>query len=187
MLARFAIAGLFSFLGITTLLADDAAEKTVSVAEGKLSFAVPEGWEKTQPRSRIVEMEFTIPSADGDESPGRLTVMGAGGLVEANIDRWLGQFQQPDGTDTSKVAKIEKLKVGGHDVHYVDVSGTYRDMPGGPFAGGKAVLRDDYRMLAAIIETDKAGNYFFKLYGPKKTIAENEKSFRGLVNSLKTK
>ena len=38
-------------------------------------------------------------------------------------------------------------------------------------------------MLGAICQT-KAGNYFLKLYGPKKTIAASEKDFRALVESL---
>ena len=164
-----------------------AGDRTVAVAEGKLTFTTPEGWEKKEPKIRIIEAELHAPAAKGDEAPGRLTVMGAGGAIEANIDRWVGQFEQPDGSDTKKQAKTEKLKVNGNTVHYVDIAGTYRDMVGGPFAGGKTVLREDYRMLAAIVETDKAGNYFFKFYGPKATVAENEKAFRGLVDSLKAK
>ena len=41
-------------------------------------------------------------------------------------------------------------------------------------------------MLAAIVETEKLGNYFFKLYGPEKTIAANEASFQAMIDSLKT-
>ncbi len=44
----------------------------------------------------------------------------------------------------------------------------------GPVA--PAVERPNYRMLAAIIETGGAGNYFLKFYGPEKTVAANEKS-----------
>jgi hypothetical protein len=187
MLARIAFASLCSLIAVGLVTAEDkpAGDSTVTVGEGKITFKSPEGWEKKQPRIRIVEAEFAIPPAKDDEQPGRMTVMGAGGSIEANIDRWIGQFDQPDGSDTKKAAKIEKLKVNGQNVHYVDVAGTYRDMPGGPFAGGKTVLREDYRMLAAIIETEKAGNYFFKFYGPKATVAANEKAFRELVDSLK--
>lgn len=186
MLTRITFACLLA-LGMVAFVPVDARSAEVEVAEGKLTFTAPEGWEKKDPRIRIIEAEFSIPAAKGDEQPGRMTVMGAGGSVEANIDRWLGQFEQPGGKDSKDVAKIEKLKVNGQNVHYVDISGTYRDMPGGPFAGGKAVLREDYRMLAAIVETDKAGNYFFKFYGPQATVAANEKAFRSLVDSLKVK
>ena len=73
--------------------------------------------------------------------------------------------------------KVEKKTVGGSEVHVVDLAGTYKDTPGGPFAGGKTTLREDWRMLGAIIVTKDAGNYFLKLYGPKATITENEKGF----------
>jgi hypothetical protein len=58
---------------------------------------------------------------------------------------------------------------------------------GGPFAGGKTIMRENYRMLGAIIQTKDKGNYFLKLYGPKATIDENEKGFQELVKSLKVK
>ena len=73
-----------------------------------------------------------------------MTIMGAGGSVEANIDRWIGQFTQPDGSDTKKAAKIEQKKIGGQEVHLVDVAGTYKDQRG-PFAGGPVV---DTRAIA---------------------------------------
>jgi len=187
MLVRITLTALFSLSAVGLIAAQDkpAGDATVTVGEGKVAFKAPAGWEKKVPQIRIVEAEFAIPPAKGDEQPGRMTVMGAGGQIEANIDRWIGQFDQPDGSDTKKATKVEKLKVNGQNVHYVDISGTYRDMPGGPFAGGKTILRKDYRMLAAIVETEKAGNYFFKFYGPKATVAENEKAFRELIDSVK--
>lgn len=156
-----------------------------TVADGKLSFTAPKGWTKKQPRSRIIEVEFEIPAAKDEENPGRFTVMGAGGDVQANIDRWFGQFEQPDGSDSKDKAKVEKKTVAGNTVHYVDISGTYKDAPAGPFAGGKTIKREDYRMLAAIVQTKEAGNYFLKFYGPKTTVAENEKAFQEMLGSLK--
>lgn len=157
-----------------------------NVAEGKLEFKAPASWNKKTPKVRIIEVEYEVPAAKGDEAGGRMTVMGAGGSVEANIDRWIAQFDQPGGGDTKEKAKIEKLKVSGQDVHWVDLSGTYKDNPA-PFAGGKPILRENYRMLAAIVQTKDAGNYFLKFYGPKATVTENEKAFRDLVDSMQAK
>jgi hypothetical protein len=39
-------------------------------------------------------------------------------------------------------------------------------------------------MLGAIIVTDKVGQYFVKLYGPRKTIAANEKAFLDMIEGL---
>ena len=161
---------------------DDALAYTI--AEEGFSLAAPEGWKRVQPKSSIVETEFSIPSEGEGLQPGRMTVMGAGGSVQANVDRWYGQFAQPDGSDTKSKATAKKIKLAGCDVTIVDISGTYKDAPAGPFAGGKAVDRPDYRMLAAIVETPDRGNYFLKFYGPGKTVAKHADGFRAMVEGL---
>jgi hypothetical protein len=165
--------------------AQDKPGSEFTIGEGKLSLNAPASWTKKEPASRIVEAEFAIPPAKGDETPGRLTAMGAGGSVESNIDRWVGQFVGQGGTAAK--AQRDKTSVSGCEVEVVDLSGTYKDTPGGPFAGGKTVMRDNYRMLGAIIQTKDRGNYFLKLYGPKATIDENAKGFQEMVKSLKVK
>jgi hypothetical protein len=162
---------------------DKPAEATkFEIGEGKVALTAPAGWKKVQPKTRIVEAEFEVPAAKGDETPGRLTAMGAGGDVEGNISRWVSQFVAPAGEEVKP--QIDKLTVDGAEVHVVSLAGTYKDTPGGPFAGGKTVLRENYKMLGAIYIT-KNGNYFLKLYGPKTTVSESEKGFRTLVESMK--
>jgi hypothetical protein len=163
---------------------EKAAGQQVTLADGKLTLTAPADWKKQQPSVRIIEAEFAIPAVPGDKNDGRLTIMAAGGGVEANIDRWIGQFSQPDGKSTKDQTKTDKITVAGQDVHLVDISGTYKDQRG-PFA--PAQTYENYRMLAAIISTKDAGRYFLKLYGPKETIAANEKAFRRLVESLDVK
>jgi hypothetical protein len=114
--------------------------------------------------------------------------MGAGGSIDDNISRWIAQFAQPDGKKSKDKAKIDKKKVGGVPVHIVDLAGTYKDMPGGPFAGGKTVDRPNYRMLGAIIAGGPSiGNYFIKFYGPEEILKENEKAFGKMIESLEKK
>ena len=163
---------------------DGADALSYTIAEEGFSLAAPEGWKRVQPKSSIVETEFSIPSEGEGLQPGRMTVMGAGGSVQANVDRWYGQFAQPDGSDTKSKATAKKIKLAGCDVTIVDISGTYKDAPAGPFAGGKAVDRPDYRMLAAIVETPDRGNYFLKFYGPGKTVAKHADGFRAMVEGL---
>lgn len=156
-----------------------------TIGEGKLTFTIPPGWTRKPPASRIVEAELSIPPAAGDATPGRLTAMGAGGSVEENIRRWAGQFVGPGGAEVQP--KLDKLTVSGCEVQIVDLSGTYKDAPAGPFAGGQTILRENYRMLGAIIQTKDAGNYFLKLYGPKATIDQHAQAFYDLVKSLRIK
>lgn len=159
------------------------AARVFTIADGAFSLEAPAAWERVRPKSGMVETEFAIPGAPG-EAPGRLTVMGAGGTVEANVERWQGQFTQPDGSATKDRTATKAFAVAGCDVTLVDIAGTFKDMPGGPFAGGQAVERAGYRMLAAIIETPDRGNYFLKLTGPAATIAAQQEAFRTMVEGL---
>jgi len=155
---------------------------TVRTPDGE-TLEVPAGWKRVQPKSSIVETEFAIPGANEGEQPGRMTVMGAGGTVQANIERWYGQFVQPDGGSTKDKAATKKLTVAGRDVTLVDIAGTYKDSPGGPFAGGKTVDRPGYRMLAAIVEGPD-GNYFLKFYGPAATVEKHADGFRRMIEGM---
>lgn len=175
-----------SFLVLsTTLRAQGQHNPTpLNLAGGKLQLKAPATWTRKQPQTAIVEHEFAIGASKGDSADGRLTVMTAGGGVDANIDRWFGQFTQPDGGSTRDRAKIKKLKIAGEDVHLVDLSGTFKDQRG-PVA--PAVERPKYRMLGAIIATKSLGNYFIKFYGPERTVADNEKAFVTMIEGLERK
>lgn len=158
----------------------------IKLADGKVTLPAPKQWQRRQPRTRIVEHEFAAPPAEGDEAAARITLMRAGGGVEANIQRWIGQFVQPDGGASADKTKQEKSEVSGAVVHVVDISGTYKDRQGGgPFSGGREVRREKYRMLGAIIATENSGHYFIKVIGPAKTVAANEKPFREMLKGLK--
>jgi hypothetical protein len=158
--------------------------RVFTIADGAFTLAAPAGWERVQPKSNIVETEFAIPGAQAETPPGRMTVMGAGGSVQDNLDRWYGQFSQPDGGATKDKAATKKLEVAGCTVTLVDVAGTYQDKPMGPFAGGKVVERPDYRMLAAIIEAPGKGRQFLKFYGPAPTVSAHADGFRAMVEGI---
>lgn len=168
-----------------TAAAKPAAEKTAApgdrtiVLGETLKLTAPESWVPKTPAMQMIAYEFAVPAVEGDQQDGRVTVMTAGGTVEANIERWAGQFSQPDGAATKP--KTEKKTVAGQEVHLVDLAGTYKDARG-PFA--PAVERPDYRMLAAIIPMSE-GTYFIKFYGPKKTVGENQEAFRKMVEGMK--
>lgn len=172
-----------SLLAVATCFSAHAADekdRVIALEEGHIKMTAPVGWERKMPRSRIVEHEFAASAGADDKEPARITFMGAGGDVKTNVDRWKAQFE--GGESTAK-----EVTVAGQTIHIVDIGGTFKDMPGGPFAGGKTVLRENYRMLGAIIVTKDFGQYFVKLVGPKATVAAQEKAFNELLNSLTVK
>ena len=154
----------------------------LTLAKEHLAFMAPGGWKRVTPRSRILEAELKVPSTEADVQDGRITMMRAGGSIPENIARWEGQFTGADGAETKKV------EVAGKQVHFVDIVGTFQDSMGrGPFAGGKKVAREDYRMSAAIVETGDHGNYFFKFIGPKSVVEPNAEAFKKMIQSMKLK
>lgn len=156
----------------------------IALADGQFWVRAPQNWVRKRPAVNIIEHEFAVPASEGDAADGRLTVMNAGGSIDDNVNRWFGQFTQPDGGSTADRAKVKKIQVNGEDVHLIDISGTFKDQRG-PFA--PAVEREKYRMLGAIVATKKFGNYFFKFYGPQRTVTENEEAFVKMIEGLQRK
>jgi hypothetical protein len=153
----------------------------VKVADGRLFLQVPGEWKQVKPRSRLVEVEFTIPEADKDVGAGRMTIMASGGTVEDNVARWIGQFRTADGKAIDDVEPAE-VEANGLKITTLDLSGTYRDMSRGPF--GPATELPDHRMLGAIIPTEGAGTYYVKLYGPTATIDKAVEPFMEMVQAI---
>ena len=150
---------------------------------GPIKAKVPTEWNEQSPSSSMRKAQYALPKVAGDGEDGELAVfyfgMGQGGSVEANIERWIGQISQPDGSSSKEKAKTNKKEIGGMPVTLVDVSGTYS-------AGmmSNAPPRQGYRMLAAVAETPE-GPWFFKLTGPEKTIAKWSSSFDQFIGSFK--
>lgn len=167
---------------VVEVRAEDPVE--IALADGALKMTVPANWKTVQPRSRIIEHEFQAPK-EGD-TLSRITLMAAGGSIDANVERWIGQFTQPDGKASKDVAKVEKKKVGDFEVTVVDISGTMSEsMGGGPFAPGKTVKREGYRMLGAIIDTQNRGLQFVKLTGAAELVEQQLKEFNEFIESIK--
>jgi hypothetical protein len=167
-------------LALLAPLAVSAAEQTpvVSLAEGHIVLTAPAGWVRQEPRVRIIDAEFSVPAAEGDPADGRITIMAAGGSVQQNLDRWIGQFAQ------TQRNQVDKVQIAGRELQRLDLVGTYKDQKT-PFT--PAVMRENYRMLGAIIPTDEHGNYFIKFYGPKATVTNHEEAFRKFLDSLQVK
>jgi hypothetical protein len=122
---------------------------------------------------------YLIPAAGGDSEGAECAVFkDIGGGVDANIKRWIGQFEQPDGSSSESKAKRNKETINGFQVTTVDLIGAFAGM------GQPAAKKANYRLLGAIVETPQ-GEVFFKLTGPVKTMAAAQSEFQSLLKSLK--
>jgi hypothetical protein len=151
-----------------------------------LVFTPPSTWTVETPTNKMRAAQFRLPRAEGDTQDAACVVfffgaMGGGG-VEDNIDRWCGQFEQPDGRVSKDVLKRSERTVNGIPVHEVELSGTYvaETAPG----SGVHMNEPGWRLLGAILESDP-GPYFVKLTGPAKTVEARAGEFRAFISTVK--
>ncbi len=165
---------------VLAVLAMSAASLFAQSAAG-VRWTAPATW-KAQAARPMRAATYTLPLSTGDEGIAECVVNyfgpGQGGGVEANIDRWRGQVLGADGKPAA--AKIDKRTSRGVPVTVIDAAGTYSGM-GGPMGGSKPVT--GYRLIGAIVE-GPGGSVFFKVTGPAKTIAAQQKNFEQLLASI---
>ncbi len=145
-----------------------AAEgETKEVKLRDLTLKVPAAWKQEEPKSRLRLSQFSIPAAKGDKENAELAVFtfGAGGGIEANIRRWIGQFQP----DERKVAIYSGKSHQGQYV-LVDLSGTY-NKPIGPPIQQKTEPAPGTRAVNVILAIPEKGLYFLKLVGEQATVS----------------
>lgn len=153
-----------------------AAEAPKTFKVGEFTFSRPPGWEWVEPTSSMRKAQLKVPDAARKQSAEVIFFYfgeGNGGGTKANVDRWLGQFQEPKDKINSKV---EEVTVGKRRVTYVQAEGTY--MSGMP--GGAKTAEPGSMLMGAIIESEQ-GNVFIRLTGPVTVAKASKDDFRKMV------
>jgi hypothetical protein len=147
---------------------------------GGIAWEMPEPFQAQPPASSMRAAEYLFPEQEGERAA-TMTVFffgpGQGGSVQANIARWVGQFQLPEGTEPN----ISRRTVNDLEVTVIDVTGTFTGGDMGTRAGAPA---GDQRMLAAIVEGPEAP-VFFKMVGDTSLMARAEAPFTEFVESFR--
>lgn len=149
-----------------------------------LHYEAPDEWTEQASASPMRVTEFQLPRVAGDAEDVELVVFyfgGAGGSVDANLQRWVSQMQQPDGRSSFEVAATTGFEANGLAVTLLDVPGTYvaAVRPG----ADTRLDKPDFRLLAAVVETP-AGPYFFKLTGPARSVARWDRPFSAFLRTV---
>jgi hypothetical protein len=161
------------------------ASVLVAAQAAGLAFTAPKAWQTRATSSTMRVAEFIVPRAAGDPEDAEVIIYffgGSGGSVEANVDRWVGQMQQTDGSASKDKAMRGTQTVNGLKVSTVDVSGTYiaEVRPGATERHNKP----GFRLRAAVVETPR-GPYYIKMTGPAKTVAAADADYAALLASVK--
>ena len=151
-------------------------EKTRAVKIESLTLNVPQSWEQKPPSNKLRKAQFSIPKAKDDKEGVELVIFsfgGGGGGVQANINRWVGQFESK-----GRKSKITSGESPQGQYIFVNITGTYK-MPIGPPIAGKTKTIPNARMLAVILHVQKAGAvYYLRMAGESKTISAAAEAFR---------
>ena len=118
--------------------------------------------------------EYTVPGQGGADQA-QITVSKAGGTVDANIQRWKGQFKSADGKPVEP--KTTKLEADGVPITLVELAGSYQGM-------GSPSFVPDQLFLDAIVETP-GEMLFIRFVGPTATVEANRDAFMDMVRGLR--
>lgn len=153
-------------------------EQAVSTVAG-IAWTIPEGW-NALPQRQMRVATYAIPAGPGDSEGGECAVFyfgqGQGGDLNGNIDRWIGQFENPGALHRSS------RTVSNMAVTVVGVAGTYLS-PGGPMMQSQG-KKENYKLSGAIVDAPE-GLVFFKCTGPAGTMKAAEGGFEALVSSIR--
>ena len=153
-----------------------AAEGPKTFEAGAFTFERPGDWAWVQTRSSMRAAQLAVRDGkSGDEAEVVFYYFGPGngGGTQANVDRWLGQFQEPKAELKSEV---ETKKIGAREVTYVRARGTY--MSGPPL--GQKVAKPGFMLHGAILESPR-GNVFVKMTGPAGLTGASADTFKKMV------
>lgn len=150
-------------------------------APGEIAWEAPPSFESAPNPNPMRKATYKIKRAAGDNEDAELSVSQAGGSVEANITRWVGQFSEK----SADSPKRDELTVNDIKVSVVEIRGTFAGggMPGMPAAEPKP----KYAMLGAVAQTPQGNLWFFKMTGPEKTVTAARADFDKLIQSLRMK
>lgn len=155
-----------------------ARPPVTATPQAEIVWTKPESWIE-KPQRPVRKATYEAPGAAG---PAEVSVFyfgsDQGGSVEANIARWVGQFEgvSPD------QAKRDQQEVNGFKVYTVRVEK-------GTFSTGMAGSAKPYQnwgLNAAVVETP-SGPYFFKMTGPEATVSAEVANFTELLKSIRGK
>lgn len=141
---------------------------------GPYQFNKPADWKSVPVTSPMRKAQLAVPNPAPGAAAAEVTFFsfgsGAGG-VDANVQRWVKQFDAPAGAE-----KVEKKDVAGTKVTFVATEGTFASgMPGGP-----ATPMANYALRGAIIEAPNE-LIFVKMTGPAEVVKGAAPAFAEMV------
>lgn len=138
---------------------------------GPMSFVIPKEWQSRSLDSQFLLADLRIDGSDGEA---RLTLSTARGGVDANFERWQGQFTRGA---NDPAPREETVEIAGKECRLLDLTGTFRN----PFQNEEI---ESARLIGVAIPLDEPDSaYFCKLTGPSKSVSDLREQFLEFIRS----
>ncbi len=166
-------------LSATNITNTPTADTPAMDSKNELIYQLPNHWRLlSTPASNFRIAQAEIPGSGGS---GELAVFffgaGAGGSVQANLERWINQVEASDSP------RREVFETNGLQVTWVEVAGTIKPSTMGM---GNTTPQPNSRMFGAVVE-GLGGPWFFKATGPDLTLRDERESFVAMLKSVQHK
>lgn len=157
---------------LTLILLSASTISALALEVAGYAFSAPDEWKSVSPSSNMRKAQFEVSGKTGEKAEVVFFHFGSGGAggVQANVDRWMKQFESPKGK------KVQTETLEGIKVTYAQAHGTF--LSGRPF--GPKTPNPGFALMAAIIE-GKEGSIFIKMTGPKETVETNSALIKKMV------
>ncbi|MBN1475429.1 hypothetical protein JXA47_01610 [Candidatus Sumerlaeota bacterium] len=149
-----------------------------------ITFDLPETWVAETPSSSMRLAQMRLPGEAGDAELAVFCFgVGQGGPIQANIDRWLGQFSNPDAPGMPVESITDSTERNGLTVHTVTAQGTHTPGMGPMMAPGDPL--PGYALYGVIVEGGTEGTVFVKITGPEATIDAHRSALEAFAASAR--
>ena len=159
-------------------------------AVAPLVYDVPGTWTKMSDSQVSAKRAlFKVPKAGADTEDAELTVYffgtGSQGDPDKIFKEWFDQF------DGNAAATAERKSFDGAagKVDTIEVAGTYKVSLGPPVGPRKKspmqMVKEKWRLYAAVVRTKERGNWFFKLVGPDETVLAAKNALETALQAAK--
>jgi hypothetical protein len=174
-----------AFLAAGASWAGDPPKGGTVVELSKLKSQTPAAWKAEKPANNLRSHQFRLPRAKDDDADAELSILPeALPPASAAVARWKDLFQPPKDKTLDDISKVDTFEVGKVKVTYLDIRGTYLQLPR-PLAPKKdAKLRPNYRMLAVFFDTPD-GAHTIRLVGPATTVEQHKAAFDEWLKNFK--
>ncbi len=142
------------------------------------------------PRSGAKKASYNVPKAgnDKEEAEVLVTFNGSGnkGDPATTYKEWFDQF---DGNLGPSAKREEFVNGHGLSIETVEIAGTYKVALAPPVGPQKKsavqMVKNNFRLVGAVVKTTDRGNWFFKLTGPDETVQSARSALRSLLESAR--